>query len=183
MNMHRQNPKACVTLIPTVTASGKKLKLGWINNAKTFQAVRTMKLSPHVHSYVADKGWITRSIMLDWLKEIVIPYLHGRSGALVLDNYPAHEGCNIQELCDAHSIELIYLPPNCTKDAQPLDVSVMGPFKSHRQTVAMEHRWMNSSVLDSKEEAVNRANIAWERVSSSAILKGWHAVCPVLQED
>lgn len=90
MSVYRSNAKACITLVPCITASGEKLKLSWINDAKTYRAVREMTIPGAVHTYISTSGWMTRDIMCQWLIEVVIPYLHDRPGALILDQYKPH---------------------------------------------------------------------------------------------
>lgn len=100
-----------------------------------------MMLPPQVHSYISHKGWMNGQIMVEWMKEIVIPYLNGTPGALVMDDYAAHWVDEVLDLARLHQIELIRVPPTTTWECQPLDISVMGPMKQIRQRLSNETRW------------------------------------------
>ena len=57
----RKRAKGNVTLIPTVTATGHKLPLSWINAAKTDRLIRKLNLPPTVKSFFRPKGGPTRT--------------------------------------------------------------------------------------------------------------------------
>jgi hypothetical protein len=140
-----------------------------------------MKLPQQVNSYISNKGWMNSAIMLDWLKEIVIPYFNKRAGALLLDDYKAHWTSEVDSLCKLNNIELIHVPPTTTSECQPLDISVMGPFKQIRQSLSNDLRWKSISVLDDRTEAVHRAQKAWDLIKKETIIRGWEQACPPLQ--
>jgi len=119
--------------------------------------------------------------MLEWMKETVIPYLRGRPGALLMDDYKPHWIQAARVLAHQHHIELIAVPKNCTKDCQPLDISVFGPYKRKREQISMEERYARISVLDNREEAVNRAYKAWDFINKKTIQRGWFIACPNLE--
>ena len=171
-----------VTVIATVTAAGGKLPMGWVHKAKTFKKVRQMKIKGDVHSFISAKGWMNANIMIQYMNEIVIPYLKGRPGALVTDEYAAHWTDEVIALAAANNIELIRVPPTTTSQRQPLDCAVFGPFKQIRQGIALKTRHTEISVLDNPEEAVIRASKAWEFITKKTIQQGWIQACPPLKE-
>ena len=61
---------------------------------------------------------------------------------MLLDNFDAHVTPASHEwVQSAYNSELFMLPPNCTHICQPLDVWVMGPFKS-----ILRSKWLIESV-------------------------------------
>lgn len=176
------NPKERISLMPCITASGKKLRFSWIKKAKTYKAIREMKLPGDCASYFSNKGWVNEGIMCYWLNEVVKPYLQRKPAAIILDEYYAHWTLNVVNLCEELNIEMIQVPGGTTAVCQPLDISVMGPMKQLRQRLANEHRWNNISVLDNAEEAVIRAYQAYQLIDAETIKRGWKTVSPQLQQ-
>jgi len=70
--------KGLVTLMPTVAASGRKLKLGWINVGKTPQAINKMSIPGGVVSFHSPKGWTNESVMIEYLEKVIFNYTKGR---------------------------------------------------------------------------------------------------------
>lgn len=175
------NPKQRITILPTITVSGKKLAFGWINRAGTLLGVSRMKIDGQIRSYYSDSGWINAGIMVRYLEEIVKPYLRGRPGALIIDDYSAHWEENVIEKAKELNIELIKVPIGNTADFQPLDISVNGPMKQNRVRLQQEERWNNISTMDNVEELVNRAYKAYLDISPKIIQDGWMKACPPLE--
>lgn len=176
------NPKQRITILPTVTVSGKKLAFGWINRAGTLLGISRMKIDGQIRSYFSDSGWINAGIMIRYLEEIVKPYLRGRPGALIIDDYAAHWEENVIEKAEELNIELIKVPIGNTAGFQPLDISVNGPMKQTRIRLSMEERWENISTLDNVPELVNRAYKAYQLITPKLIIDGWIQACPPLED-
>lgn len=175
------NPKQRITIIPTITVSGKKLAFGWINRAKSLQAISKMKIDGQIRSYFSESGWINAGIMVRYLDEIVKPYLRGRPGALIIDDYAAHWEENVIAKAEELKLELICVPPGCTADFQPLDISVNGPMKQTRVRLQAEERWESISTMDNLPELVNRAYKAYQSITPKIIHEGWIKACPTIE--
>ena len=173
--------KKQITLMPAITVSGHRLPLAWIHKAKTYRGIREMRIPGNIRSYISNKGWVTEQVMLNYIREVVIPYLSGRHGALVLDDYAAHWTPAVQSLAAENGIELIHVPPTTTAECQPLDVAVMGPMKRIRERLANEYRWDHISCADDISECVNRAYQAYNLIDERIICKGWSDAVPNLQ--
>ncbi len=176
------NDKTRITVLPTVTVSGKKLAFGWIHKAKTNEAISKMKLPGQIRSYFSHKGWINGGVMIHYLNEIVKPYMKGKPGALILDDYSAHWTPEVNELAAKMKLELILVPKCKTAELQPLDISVNGPMKQSRQKLSMENRWNNICVSDNVEETVIRAYNAYLLIKKQTIIEGWLEACPPLED-
>jgi hypothetical protein len=176
------NEKKNVTLMPTISVSGNKLLLAWIHAAKTYKAIREMNLPPSIHSYHSPSGWINETVFIQYMTDIVKPYLGARRGALIVDDYGAHWTPAVLVAASSLGIELIHVPEHFTAELQPLDISVNGSFKLIRQQIANEERWNNISMLDNVEETVRRAAKAWQRIEKETIIRGWRKACPPLED-
>lgn len=172
--------KKQITLMPAVTVSGKKLPLAWIHKAKTYRAVSSMKIPGSIRTYISNKGWVTGPVMLNYIKEVIVPYLAGHAGALLVDDYGAHWTDAVEELAAQHNIQLIHVPPTTTAECQPLDVAVMGPFKRIRERLANEYRWDHIACADDVVECVNRSYAAYNLIDKDTIVKGWRDAVPTL---
>lgn len=91
-----------------------------------------------------NSGWMTASLFLPTLQHLVKftkctkedPIL------LLLDNHESH--CSLEAIIYAKKsgIVMVTFPPHCTHRLQPLDVSVMGPFKAKYKVA--QNDWMLS---------------------------------------
>jgi hypothetical protein len=112
---------------------------------------------------------------------------------LLLDNFEAHVTEASRRCVEtALNSQLSLLPPNCTHVCQPLDVGIMGPFKS-----ILRSRWLKESVhdvmdldgnlldedvvrsaADKRLATINRAIDAWNEISADSIRKSFAKAIP-----
>ena len=124
------------------------------------------------------------------------PHLNENS-VVLLDNFDAHVTPASHECVQsAYNLELIMLPPNCTHVCQPLDVGVMGPFKS-----ILRSKWLIENVDELLDEngylrpttpdsdvsrkapakrlaTIRRAIDAWAEISEECIRKSFEKAIP-----
>lgn len=175
------NPKQKVTVMPTITADGKKLPLAWINKAETDYAIKNrMKLPQQIFSYYSDSGWVNEGIMLRWLIEVIKPAIPKRGAALIIDSYDAHWTPAVCECARKMKLRLIEVPKGTTSEYQPLDISVNGPMKRIEQRLFMDHKLNFPESSDTIENAVLRAFNAYNEIGKHTILKGWEQVSPLI---
>jgi hypothetical protein len=165
--------KGGVTLMPTVSASGQKLKLAWINQGKTSWAIDKMSLPPDIFSFFSKKGWTTEEVMLDYLQKVIINHTKGRNCALILDDFGAHWTPAVQKAAEEGRIELIRVPKGMTSVLQPLDVSFNSQFKLLRILECQKEMIRNTGALEEKEKIVLRASVAYHKVTKEIVLRGW----------
>ena len=77
-------------IMPTVSASGRKLKLAWINAEKTRRAINKMAMPESIASFNSPKGWTNEAVMLSYLQEVIIAHTKWQKYALILDDFGAH---------------------------------------------------------------------------------------------
>lgn len=171
--------KANISILPTITADGQRLPMAWIQKGKTVRCLSKLFNIPNgVYSYFSHKGWINETIMLQYLIDIVQPYLNGRKGALLMDSYGAHWTPKVIEMANKMNLELIEVPRGMTATCQPLDMTFNAPFKAARERLWMEERSGGILNSDNVERTVMRAHKAYYSVSEYSVSKGFADICP-----
>ena len=167
-----------ISIVPIVTASGIQLPFAWINKATTDSAISKMELPAEIKSYYAEKGNMTGEVLIQMIKDIILPHLNGRAGVLVMDDHRAHRTDEVKLFCASNNIEIVLVPKGATGELQPLDISFMGPFKKIRQQIWTTRRSFDPHLKDDSYETVCRSFEAYVRVPMKAILKGWRQIAP-----
>ena len=167
-----------VTHFPTITASGKHLQMCAIIKGKTDRTLRKIRInaSPtvqRVRLYTSMKGWMNSSIMIRYFHDVLQPYLAGRPGALVMDDYHAHWTSDVKAAAKRMKLKLIKVPPGLTCDYQPLDVRFNGPLTKARQRIWLEERIRHPEQPDSEQKAVERCQTAYEGISKKSTADAW----------
>jgi len=112
------------------------------------------------------------------------PYLKSDMGewdrqpdaVLIIDDYGAHWTKRVRKRAAEMGVELIAVPPGYTATAQPLDVSVMGPFKKLRSVEWVKRRGGNADSVDDIRSSVLAALEAWDNVPLEACVAGWGSI-------
>jgi DDE superfamily endonuclease/Tc5 transposase DNA-binding domain len=173
------SPKAQITLLPTISADGKRLPLGWINKGETTRGLlKMMNIPKDVFSYFSKSGWIKEDIFINYLRDVIQGYLNGRPGALLLDSYACHWTPAVQAECKKLNLEMILVPKGLTSSCQPLDISFNGPMKQIRTKKWMQERMIGELHTDNVERTVKRAYEAFKAVEDKMISKGFAIICP-----
>lgn len=166
--------------MPTITCSGRKLPLAFINRSKTDKFKNKMNIPNNMHAYWSTNGWVNESIMLYYLDEIIKPNLSSKGGALVLDEFAAHWTPKVVDKADQMKLRLIKVPAGQTSTLQPLDISCMGPMSKTREKLYMEMKMLKPDEKDNVQNAIQRANEAYKQLDSHTIVKGWKQICDLL---
>jgi len=167
-----------VTHFPCISASGKKLQMCAIIKGKTPRTLKKIIVgaSPavsRVRLYYSQSGWINAGIVIRWLEDVIKPYLKGSAGALILDDYQAHWTDEVKQAAANMNVELIKVPPGLTSYYQPLDVSFNGPMTKARQRMWLHQRLIHPAYKDSHQNAVERAQLAYQGISREATIEAW----------
>ncbi|ELT92395.1 hypothetical protein CAPTEDRAFT_190870 [Capitella teleta] len=122
----------------------------------------------------------------------MLEYITGVLSPLTAHVYRPHHVENVVSLFGEHNIRLVYLPPNCTGELQPLDLSGNADFKSVLKAQFVE--WyadkVASSLTAGQDPSQLKVNLrlstlkpvhakwvmtAWESLyeKPDAILNGW----------
>lgn len=170
--------KLNITHFPTVTAAGNKLQLCAIIKGKTARSLKKITEGAsadvrRVRLYLSHKGWANSAVIVQWLRDVVAPHLHGEAGALVMDDYGAHWTEEVQAAAAAMHLQLIRVPPGLTSMYQPLDTGINGPMTKIRQRLWLEARAARPDTLDNDQNAVERCSRAYQKISKDAIISAW----------
>jgi len=83
---------------------------------------------------VQEKAWFSHDIMLEWVTEILAPYVAtappGVVPLLYLDSFAVHMMASVVGAIQALGVEVEFIPPGCTGLVQPVDVGYNKAFKS-----------------------------------------------------
>ena len=106
-----------------------------------FQKCQKLTLSVQVPKENLDVLWNFSDYARRW------SHVEGRKVALITDNYPAHP--NVDNL---KAIESVFLPPNTTSKAQPMDQGVIRALKAFYRTnvVRRQIKYINTCRTTSK---------------------------------
>lgn len=115
---------------------------------------------------------MTSDLFKTWLNKLDRKMtLQGRKILLIVDNCPAHP--NVTAL---QSIELYFLPPNCTSVLQPMDQGIIRNYKFHYrklslQTIIDHMETHNHKPTESLNvlQAIRYTKKAWDSVSAECI--------------
>jgi hypothetical protein len=167
-----------VTHFPAISAAGNHLQLCAIIKGKTERTLKKIRtdasaVTSRVRLYYSPSGWTNSAILVRWLADVVQPYLAGRAGALVMDDYHAHWTEDVRAAAAAIRLKLIKVPPGLTCEYQPLDVQFNGPMVKERQRIWLRHRLACPDAKDSEQKAVERAQMAYEGISRSSTVDAW----------
>ena len=173
------NPKDVITVVPTITAGGDLLKMAWINRSKTIRPLAKLDNIPSkVHGFFSESGWMTSDIMLQYLREIILPYTKKRKCALIVDTYEAHFTPEVKALAKKLHVELVAVPEGTTSVCQPLDVNFNGPFKRARERLWLEERSGGRQHTDNVERTVMRASRAHDSMTAQTVSQAWAGSFP-----
>ncbi|XP_044760191.1 tigger transposable element-derived protein 4-like [Coccinella septempunctata] len=158
-----------ITVMVAANMSGsEKRKLLVIGKSKNPRCFKNVKNLPVVYEH-NKKSWMTSDLFIkflhDWDKEL---QKSSRRILLVVDNCPAHPRVE-----DLKSIELGFLPPNCTSVLQPMDQGVINSLKTHYRKMQLLETIKNieleKETAISLLDAVLMVSAAWEKVTAKTI--------------
>lgn len=127
-----------ITVLCGANASGDhKLKLAVVGKSKNPQAFKHVDtLTLPVHYYNQSSAWMSRGIFEDWFFKHFVPEVRSFlleknlpiKALLLLDNAPSHPKESVLQSEDGNFFTM-FLPPNVTSIAQPMDQGVIETMK------------------------------------------------------
>jgi hypothetical protein len=162
-----------ISLIACISADGTYVRPSIIIQRATFEdEAVTFGLTPDtVQIYTQRKSFIDRDISQDWLQDTFLPEIRRRRERwqyhgpvfLLLDNFTAHRGVDVDELYLVNDVVPIFLPLHSSNQLQPLGLCVFGLTKlgmakinkaaGNVQTIHI------AKVIDAFHSAANAGNI------------------------
>ena len=99
------------------------------------------------------KHWSTEETMLQYISNIIVPYVEGTrcllSNIAIMDNFKGQITALVNALLEKNDIHVCLLPPNTTDVLQPMDISVNDPAKDFLKGKFQE--WYSTQVMEQLE--------------------------------
>ena len=175
------NEKKGLTVLASITASGRKLPLLILAKGKTARCERSqlpvdLNGNERTHS---ESGWTTKTVMETYFKLLRKAYPPRRPGDngprlhLVLDLYAAHKMKEVKDMAKEMNIELHFIPPGMTDEYQPLDRRVFGCLKASGKAKFRQHYREDPSQKFNTKCATDCLLAAWDKLESEVIEEAW----------
>jgi hypothetical protein len=103
-----------------------------------------------------------------------------RGSVILVDNFKSHTNkASYVTVEKDMSCTLFPLPPNTTSVCQPLDVGIMGPFKSKlRRLWLHEEAKANMTAKEKRRATIDRAIKAWDEISADVVVRSFEKALP-----
>ncbi len=125
-------------------------------------------------------GWARTETIINWLEEVLVPFVAGQPFMLILDQYPPHRSREVRDLIERVGGHLDFIPGKCTSLLQPLDISIMKAFKCRLR--AIWKAWKVGNTDDDGQcppitlhEVIRMISLAWERIDPNAVRVAFRA--------
>jgi len=129
--------KVRATLVLCCFADGKKVPPMLIFKESNGQLPKKLKDAYDKNRIIIkanQKGWMTQSLMEEWVKENWAPVLDkNKSYLLIWDSFICHKNKQLLELlAENYDTAVEIIPGGCTSVLQPLDVGINKPLKEKK---------------------------------------------------
>lgn len=178
------NEKLRVSVMLTALADGTKLPPYMILKRKTMPKEKFPK---GIFVRCQEKGWMTSSLMKDWLNIVwnKRPNARQQRAMLVLDSFRGHTTDEMKTALKRLNTDLVVIPGGMTSMLQVIDVVVNKPFKDKLKEYYNE--WMiNGEHFFTRNGNLKKPSIrnlcewilqAWEQISPQSIVAGFKKCC------
>ena len=169
------NEKQGLTVLASVTASGKKLPLLILAKGKTERCEQTQlpeNIGRHF-KFHSSSGWSTQEVMLKYLELLRAEFPGGQRLHLILDMYSSHRMDEVIAAAGRHNIEMHFIPAGLTDEFQPLDRRVFGCLKASGRAAFRRLYQKDPKQKFSTRSAVECLVKAWEHLSEDVIEEAW----------
>ncbi|XP_051783790.1 tigger transposable element-derived protein 1-like [Erpetoichthys calabaricus] len=191
-----------LTVLLCANASGdvkiKPLVVYQFENPCAFKQHNLNKATLPVMWRANTRGWVTRTLFLEWLHEAFAPavkrYLKvsnlPEKCLLLMDNAPAHPPNLVDDMVEEYNfIKVMFLPSNTTPLLQPMDQQVISNFKklytkglfarcfnvTKETSLTLKEFWKNHFKI---VHCINLIDKAWEDVTYLTLSSAWKKLWP-----
>lgn len=131
------NDKRLITAVFCGSLVGDFLPIQVIYQGKTARSHPRFQFPRDWNITHSPKHWSNEETMIEYINEIIIPYVECTRGSfeddtpamVIMDNFKGQITTSVTELLETNNIHVCLLPPNTTDLLQPMDVSVNKPAK------------------------------------------------------
>ena len=142
------------------TLTGELLPLQLIYQGKTKQCLPRVKFPDDWLISFTPNHWCNEITMEAYIRQVIAPFICKKQELLhlsstqcalcIFDNFSAQCTSKILQLLDDNYIDVVFVPPNCTDQLQPLDLSFNKPVKDFMWGKFQE--WYSIQVLQNYED-------------------------------
>ncbi|KAH9102703.1 hypothetical protein LEN26_015480 [Aphanomyces euteiches] len=124
------------------------------------------------------KAWIDGPVWRTFLRDVLMLDIENPS-VLIVDNFESHVSEESERIInDELGCQLYLLPPNSTSYCQPLDVSIMGPFKQHFRDLWVLATDSAKTAKEKRISMIKRAIEAWDKISPEEVRNSFVKALP-----
>ncbi|RHY39337.1 hypothetical protein DYB30_010406 [Aphanomyces astaci] len=161
-----------LTALLTVRADGLKLPILFVIRGEPGGVIETNEFNeyPPGHFYAMQKkAWMNGDVWRYYLRDVLAPIIENPS-VLLVDNFDSHITDESERIVgDELGSEICALPPNSTSHCQPLDVSLMGPFKQHLRDLWVITQNTATTAKEKRIVMFERAIKAWDMITEEEV--------------
>lgn len=172
------------TVALTVSANGQMHAPHFVFKAEpggeVEKEVRAYALEEVATFSVQRNAWFDVRVMLEWI-ENCWQYIVSEPCILILDSFAVHKCDAVIEALARYGTAVKFVPPGCTGVAQPLDVGVMGPLKTHIRTSYAEYYSSHafpSTAAQRRKDMYTRTMDAISSITHSTVRNSFHKSGP-----
>ena len=163
----------CWSMMFAITANGQKLKPALYVKAKRQSVASFDEIAHRCVIISAPSGHSNTSVHVEWINQVLLPYVDGEPAMLVYDSAPSHLSKRVEESLEENGIAAAIVPNHATPTLQPLDVGLFAPMRS---LVGKYFLHDHSSHIRFDEKAVKcikRYLDAFDALSADAVRASW----------
>ncbi|XP_022181112.1 jerky protein homolog-like [Myzus persicae] len=137
--------KSAISLMFCGNAEGHLIPNYVVYKAEALWTTWTEGGPPNTRYNRSKSGWFDTNIFQNWFESTFLKEVQGGGPcALIGDNLASHINERVIEICEAHDIKFICLPPNTTHITQPLDIAFFRPMKGAWRNILRE--WKKTKI-------------------------------------
>jgi hypothetical protein len=161
------------SILLTTSSDGEALPMCIILPYANIPSELTGSVSPNFRIYLSPKGFMTKQLLFNIFKEVIVPSINERRQLLgwqsepslvIADGHTSRNNPELLQVCAENNIDLVILPSHLSHIIQPNDSFVNAVFKN-----SVRNNDNVSISLDAKEKKINFMERIKEACSKSLI--------------
>ena len=170
------------TAILACTMSGIKLPAmviwqGVPNGRIAREVLGQLFARDNIKHTVQVRGWMDSDKYQLWVREVLVPYLNGRYGYLLQDQFSVHMKEENIATTQRAGVEVDFIPVGYTACLQVLDKGVNKPFKQFIRDHSIA--WLQEAPQGAKPNCLDVTNWisnSWNQISAETITNTWNSL-------
>jgi len=170
------------TAILACTMSGIKLPAmviwqGVPNGRIAREVLGQLFARDNIKHAVQVRGWMDSDKYQLWVREVLVPYLNGRYGYLLQDQFSVHMKEENIAATQRAGVEVDFIPAGYTACLQVLDKGVNKPFKQFVRDHSIA--WLQQAPQGAKPnrlDVTNWISNSWNQITAETITNTWNSL-------